>query len=233
MPKTPEISPEELQKWRTKFRTLSNSGRYAEAYRLAVKLKKKYPRELTFAYFEAVMTAEDDVNYTPAQVNKRFKLAAKKFRALLYRVRSMTDAQKKGIRNEYYWFSRQPLKQYRMGVAGVAKGDKSYYYCQGVGASQLARRYALAGKEALCLKWAKKSEKAWLGYFKVVPNWYNSYLYYATSLGLQGKTAEMNAALETGAKIAGKGKNWKTVRHYRKDILQARAVLESKSKPRP
>lgn len=226
MPKAPDISPEELQKWRLKFRLLSNSARYDEAYRLAKQLKKKYPAVITFAYYEAVMTAEDDVNYTPAQVKKRFGQAARKFRALLYRVRSMNEAQKKSIRNEYYWFSRQPLKQYRLGVEGVAKGDKFSYYSQGVGASQLAKRYALAGRVGLCLRWAKKSEKAWLNYFKVMPNWYNSYLYYAASLGLQGKIAEMDKAFEKGAKIAGKTKNWKVIRHHRSEIMRARARIE-------
>ena len=141
-----------------------------------------------------------------------------------------TAGQRNSMRNEYYWFSRQPHKQYRLGLERVKAGEKSSYYSQGVGAEQVAKNYALRGRKALCLRWAKKSEKAWLNYFKVMPDWYNSYLFYAASLGYQGKIAEMDKAFATGAKIAGKTKKWKEIVHHRKEVMHVRNLLESSSR---
>ena len=149
---------EEMNRWRKKFRQLSNSARYREAHELSKKLVKQYPSVILFAYYEAVMTAEQEVGFSKAQVKARQKLAAKKLRKLLYRARAMTLGQRNSMRNEYYWFSRQPHKQYRLGLERVKAGEKSSYYSQGVGAEQVAKNYALRGRKALCLRWAKKSE---------------------------------------------------------------------------
>lgn len=220
------LSPEEIQHWRDKFRKLSNSARYDEAHALAKRLMRQYPGELYFAYMEAVMTAEEDVGYTPAEVSRRYRSAAGKLRALLRRSRAMTPDFLRGVRNEYYWFSRQPRKQFRLGVEEVRKGSWRGYYSQGVGAERLAREYALAGQEALALRWAKRAEKAWLGYFKRMPKWYNSYIFYAGALGYQGRLREMDAAFAKAARIAGKPKGWEALKHYRAEIMTARAALE-------
>ena len=79
----------------------------------------------------------------------------------------------------------------------MKKGKKSAYYCQGVGACELASHYRQNEKNDLMLKWAKISEKAWLNYFKIKPDWFNSYYFYARSLGFQGR---LKAAIRKGAK---------------------------------
>jgi hypothetical protein len=218
------LDQDELAYWRKKFRDLSNSARYDEAYSLARKLLKKYPDNLFFAYMEAVMTAEDDIGYSPAQLKARYKSAAKKFRVLLLRTKSMDATLRRSVQNEYYWFSRQPMKQYRLGIKQVKRGDKYSYYSQGVGAAEVAKIYGLKGKVALCHRWARKSEKAWQNYFKVMPNWYNSYLFYAAALGYQGKLTEMEKAYARACKIAKKPKSWVAIKKYRLEVKQ---VLEA------
>lgn len=210
----------------SQLRALSNRSRYEECHKLALKLMKQYPREILFEHYEAVMTAEDDVNFTPAQIKARYTLAAKKLRNLLRRSRAFPPHYLGSVRNEYYWFSNQPSKQYRLGTERVREGYKrGGYYSQGVGAAQIAKKYALKGRKALALRWAKKSEKAWLSFLKLDPNWFNSYFFYAAALGYQGRVKEMDAAFARAARIAGKPPRWNAIRKYRAEALEVLAVL--------
>lgn len=199
---------------------ITNSGQYKKAYTLALKLMKKYPNVVQFAHWEAVFTAEDTSGMTQAQSDAKYKLAAKKLKKLFPKLRSVDANLRKSIRNEYYWFSKKPRKQYLLGVEYVNKGNMNSYYSQGVGAVQLAKDYALKGKMKLADRWAKKSESAWLNYFKVVPNWYNSYLFYGQALGLQGKIREMREAFKKGSKISGISIKKDPFVKYEREVLE-------------
>jgi hypothetical protein len=215
---------------RARIRKLSNSARYKEAHALAKKMLKKHPRVLLFAYLEAVYSAEDDINFSPKQIRRRHKMAAQKLKPLLRRLRAGLPQLRFSLRNEYYWFSHQPYKQYRLGIEAVRKGNKRAYYCQGVGAAELAKKYALDGRPGLCRRWARISEKAWMKFFKEDSNWFNSYFFYATALGIQGREREMEAALQRAAKIAGKSLRWKALRQIRIEVVRARQALDSAAK---
>lgn len=218
--KMKSLSPEQIEEYRLKIRDFSNSGQYKKAYALAAKLTVKYPDVLVFAYWEAVYTAEDSRGLTPGQIAGRYKLAAKKLKKLIGKMRNADPNLQKSIRNEYYWFSKQPRKQYLLGVEYVKKGNKLAYYCQGVGAIQVAKDYALSGKKSLSIRWAKKSEKAWQQYFKVMPNWYNSYLFYGQALGIQGKIKQMREAFRTGSKISGIPVNKDPFLKYEREVFE-------------
>ena len=208
------------------LRKLSNSAQYAKAYKLAAELKKNYPKVLFFAYYEAVMTAEDNVNFTQSQIDKRYKLAAQKFRKLLYKTRWAEPRLRKSIKNEYYWFSMQHYKQYLLGVKEVkAKAFRGGYYSQGVGAAMLSKKYAFAGKKKLAVKWAEKSEKCWLKFFAIDPKWFNAYSFYARSLGYQNRLVECDKALAKAARIAKRPKNWNAIKKYKKDIMLVHHAL--------
>lgn len=224
-----KLSEAEKEKHRAIFRKLSNSAKYTKAYKLAKSLTIKHPEVLLFAYYEALMTAEDDFSFSEKQTIANKKLAVKKFRKLLYRLRSAPEYLRKSIKNEYYWFSDQPYKQYKLGVSEVkSKQFRGGYYSQGVGAAMLARSYALKHKTQLAVRWAKRSESAWLKFFKINSKWYNSYLFYAKSLAYQGKLKESEKALLKAARIAKKSKNWKLIRKERADLLKVYSLLYSK-----
>lgn len=161
------ISEAEIEKYTQRLRNLSNRARYDEAYALSKRLVKEHPTVLIFAYNEAVMTAEDDEGYTPAEVRARYRSATRKLRVLLRRLRSAPPQMRFAIRNEYYWFSSQPRKQYRLGLEEARRGLVSGYYSQGVGAVQLAKQYGLKGQKGLFMRWARKSEKAWLKFLRL------------------------------------------------------------------
>lgn len=199
----PKITDAEISKIRDKIDSLSNTGKYKQVYILAKSLCKKYPDVLLFQYYEAVFIAEDTRGLTTAQINANYKKAAKKLRKLTQKLKGANPNFIAVVRNEYYWFSKQHYKQYLLGVERVKKGNKSGYYSQGVGASRIALKYGRQGKMKLCQKWAQISEKAWLNYFIIYPDWFNAYYFYAVALGLQGKEKEMHKALTKGSKISG------------------------------
>jgi len=207
-------------------RKLINQGNCKTAYKMAVDYKRKYPQSILYAYYEAVLTAEETSGYTPQQIKVRQRQAALKLKKILHRLRGIHPWFVASVRNEYYWFSRQPRKQYQLGVEMVAKGRRGSYYSQGVGSAELARLYALAGKKKLCLRWAKISEQAWLNFFKVDSNWSNSYFFYAAALAFQGRLKEMDKAFAKSAKIAGKTMRWREIQDWRKEVLEAVAVLD-------
>lgn len=187
---------------------------------------KKHPDIPLFAYYETVMSAEGNVNFSKRQVKNRDAAAVKKLRKLLYRLRGMSETLRRSIRNEYYWFSAQPYKQYLLGIEVVKTGQiRNGNYSKGVGAVMLAKKYALAGKKSRALKWAKKSESAWLKFFKEDSNWHNSYFFYAWALGFQNRIEEADQAFFKSAKIAGKFKNWKAIIKDRKEMMVVHKAL--------
>lgn len=199
----PSLFKKEITEYKTQLRALSNSGKYKKAHVLAKSLVKKYPDILFFLYVEAVMTAEQTAGFSKKQIEKRYRLASAKLKKLIPKTRSAKNKKMhSSIMNEYYWFSKQPLKQYRLGVAQVKEGDKYAYYSQGVGAAMMALHLSELNKKSSALRWAKKSEQAWLNYFKIVPDWYNSYLFFAMALGFQNKIAEMDSAFKKASKIS-------------------------------
>lgn len=215
----PSLSKKEIAEYKTQFRALSNSGKYTTAHVLAKSLVKKHPDILYFQYIEAVMTAEQSAGYSKKQIEKRYRLASAKLKKLIPKTRSAKNKKMhSSIMNEYYWFSKQPLKQYRLGVAQVKEGDKYAYYSQGVGAAMMALHLSELNKKSSALRWAKKSEQAWLNYFKIVPDWYNSYLFFAMALGFQNKIAEMDSAFKTASKISRQPLTHPVFNEFRKHI---------------
>lgn len=197
-----KLGSDQIANYRETVSKLSNSGKFKEAHRLSLKLTKQYPDVILFQYLEAVYAAEDTRKLSQSQTNKKYSLAAKKLKKLLTRLKNVEPSLRKSIRNEYYWFSKQPYKQYLLGLESLNKGEKGYY-SMGVGASRIALKYLRQGKETSGNKWAKISENAWLNFFKIDPDWFNAYYFYAVALGLQGRTKEMHKALAKGSQISG------------------------------
>ncbi len=212
-----------LDHYYKKLRSLANSGQYKKGYELAKRLRKQYPDDATLIYNEAGLYGDDEDGRTPAEIKVRHKKAAVMYKPWLRKLRRLSPAFRSAFLNEYYWFSHQPYKQYRLGVADVKnKKNRGGYYSQGVGAVELSIKYLKAGRKSLSLLWAKRAEKAWLKFFKLDLKWYNSYCWYAKSLGLQGRLDEMEKALKNAARISGKSLNCEEFRVIRKEFINGR-----------
>jgi len=223
-----KISPDLINKYYKEIHDYSNSGSYKKAYALSLKLSKKYPNEITFAYLEAVFSAEDPRGLTKKEITARYKNAANKLKGLLHRLKGVDLKLSSSIRNEYYWFSRQPKKQYLLGVEMVRKGLIKAYYSQGVGAVEVAQSYGLLGQKSLCLRWAKRSEKAWEKYIQHNSNWFNSYLFYAKALGFQEKNIKMKAAFKKASQISGLSLNDESFLICEKNIEAVQKALRER-----
>ena len=200
--KLDHLTENQILKYRAKIAAFSNSGQYKKAYQLARKLNQKYPAILLFEYLEAVFAAEDPRGLSEIELNSRYKIASQKLLKLTRKLHGSDPLFAKSVRNEYYWFSKQPYKQYRLGVEMVKKGINKSYYSQGVGSCELSYDYALKGHYKSANKWARISIQSWKKYFKIVPNWYNSYLFFAKANGILGNEKEMMNALKTASKIS-------------------------------
>ncbi len=207
-----------VEEFESKIRSLSNRARYDDACVLSRYFLRAYPDLVVAAYYEAVFTAEKTEGYSKAENRMRYATAAKKLQRLLVRLRGVDSNLRTRIRNEYYWFSNQPYKQFLLGQEQVRLGYQRANYSQGVGAIGVAKEYARKGKIGLAMRWAKRSENAWKRFFKVDPNWYNSYLFYAQSVGLQGRTTEMNRAFRRASQISGKSINWAIIQEFKEEI---------------
>jgi len=76
----------------------------------------------------------------------------------------------------------------------------SGYYSAGVGAVNHAYQLTKSKKIKLAKIWAQKSEECWEQYFKKVDSSYHdAWLWYAFSLGIQGKLKEFENALKKSA----------------------------------
>lgn len=216
------LTKPQFEKLRKKLRALSNSAQYKKAHLLAVKLSKKHPAEPYFAYCAAVMYGDDTKNRSKSEIAKRHRKSAELLKPWLRKLRRLEPNLRASLRNEYYWFSHQPFKQYQLGVERVAAGTKRAYYSQGVGAVELARKYFKAHRFKMGLRWSKRAERAWRNFFKEDSNWYNSYGWYAESVGFQGNLEEMEYALKKAAKISGiplRGVEFEEVRNQVRKIL--------------
>ena len=65
-----QITNEEIENYRIQVRALSNSGNYKKAHGLSLKLMRKYPDVIIFAYFEAVMEAEGSQRLSKAVADR-------------------------------------------------------------------------------------------------------------------------------------------------------------------
>lgn len=181
---------------------LSNGGQYTRAYLLARACKRKFPGHIHFEYAALVMYGDDESGRSKAEVKRRHHFAAKGLKKLFPKLKGVPLRFQASVRNEYYWFSHQPLKQYQLGKQMVRRGLPRAVYSQGVGAVELAKKYLREGDRGNSLKWARIAEKAWLGFFAVDDKWHNSYCWYGMSLGLQGRYSDFETALRRSARIS-------------------------------
>jgi hypothetical protein len=202
------------------LRRLANCSKYGEAYRLAKKLQKKNPDGVRLQYIAAVMYGDDEIGRTKKEIAKRHKKSAAILKVLIKSLKKFPAELQPTVLNEYYWFSHQPYKQYRHGIKFVNRGHRRSFYSQGVGATQLAKKYFALKSFKRGKAWASRAEKAWLHFFKIDSNWYNSYVWYAYCLGLQGKLIPMEKALAKAAKISRRPLRFQEFEKVRFEIRQ-------------
>ena len=192
---------------------------YKKAFETITKAKKLWPNDFYVISYYASIMADYGEN-----LGGRNKIIYKKkacviLKKLLYRTKGADKRMVYVTRNEYYYHSEQFRKQYLLGVERASKKDKHGYYCQGVGAAWHSLNLAKKNINHLATLWANRAIKAWKLYFKINPNYYNSYVHYALALGILKKFKEMENALQKSQKLSGKNKSYKEFKEIR-DIIK-------------
>lgn len=114
------------------------------------------------------------------------------------------------MKNEYYYQTKQYKKQFYLGVNLYKRhGDKHDMYSAGVGAANLALKFARLKNKKMADLWAKKSVESWEVYFEINKTYYNPYVHYALALGILGRKKEMMKSLKTSSKLCKKPMSYK------------------------
>jgi len=197
------------------------AAQYKRAFELAKKLKAKFPDNRFAQYHYAVALGDCGEWATSKTAEKNSKIAALLLRDLLRRSSGIDSHWRRSWRNEYYWFSKQHFKQWKLGRELVRAGQPKARYSMGVGAVSLAFSLVSKGKTKQGLVWASKARKAWEEYFQFVPDYYNSYVWYAKSLGILGDAKGMERALSKAAKLAKRPLNYREFTEAKRAIKAA------------
>ncbi len=205
---------------RVKIRGLVRRARYGHAFRLSRRLLKKYPKDIHAKYHYAVLLSDNCYGISKALLKKRRLVTVKMLKELL-KVDIKDADLSRSIKNELYWFSEQPQKQWLLGADEVKSGSWPGYYSMGVGAAMRSYSYHLVGKKGAAVSWARKSEAAWKQYFKKQPSYYNAWAFYARCLGFQMRIKEMERALKKAAKLSRRSTGYPEFQLVRKQVREA------------
>jgi len=136
----PSLHPEiqRLQKMSTKIPL----EKYLEHVRL---LARKYPQELYLQTKYAAILGDWGQTLNSSRERKIKAKAAVLLSKLLKKLRNAPYPLKCYVRNEYYYHSGQPFKQYQLGVERLKKGSNGHFSA-GVGASLYAYDLFLRGQ---------------------------------------------------------------------------------------
>jgi len=173
--------------------TFKNTIKYADT------LYKRHPKNPMAIFIYAVKLGDGSIIMNKKSERADRLKAAKMLKEILPRVRGKEFIRMRDIiRNEYYFMSYQPLKQYKLGIECQKRNAKnknkkiSYpkyradagLYSQGVGSSTLAYNYLEKGDLKRSLHWAKVAVKTWEKLNLVRDNHFQYDFYYIQALAI-------------------------------------------------
>lgn len=221
------MSELEEMKERTKIiKAFVRRAQYRKSFLAAEEAYRVFPGNRIAIYNYAVALGDCDEWAKGSVRRSNVRKSVFLLRKLLSRARGVDPRWVSSWRNEYFWFSNQPYKQWSLGLADSKKREGAGYYSMGVGAVMISVGYYKRGKPILARNWAKKAVFAWQKYFKVVPNYYNAFCWYARAQGLGGDLDGMTRSFEKAAKLSGRSLNYVEFVEARKDVLQALAPYQ-------
>jgi len=176
--------------------TFKNSIKHANT------LIKRHPINPMAIFIYAVMLGDGSIIMKKKSERADRLKAAKMLKGILPRVRGKEfNRMREIIRNEYYFMSYQPLKQYKLGVEVELKNRKNKHkkisypkyredaglYSQGVGSSILAYNFLEKGNLKRSLHWAKITVKTWEKLNVIRDNHFQYDFFYIQGLAMTGE----------------------------------------------
>jgi hypothetical protein len=202
-----------------RLRALVDKARYRDAFNYANRLYLAHRNHPEAQYLYAVMLGDNKEGLTARESERNRRAAVSLLKPLLKKLKTFDPLTRYRIRNEYYWFSRQPRKQYLLGSAGLQRGVRRALYSQGVGAAWYSLALAQTGQWARAEQWATKSVDAWRNFFKS-DRYYNAFVHLGLAHGVLGQISEMENSLRRGAREAGRPASYHEFEEIR-DLVRA------------
>lgn len=200
-----------------KIFALVRRARYREALILADGYRREHPLDPYYVYRYAVLLGDRQDGLAPPVIEKNRREAVRLLKPLMLRLRCFEAAERARIRNEYYWFGRKRIAQWKLGQAEEARGSWRGAYSCGVGAAWHAYDLAKKGRWSRARRWAREARAAWRRFLRH-DRYYNAYVHLGLALGVAGRIDEMEHALRTGAKLSGRRTDWHEFSEIRKIV---------------
>jgi tetratricopeptide (TPR) repeat protein len=136
--------------------------------------------------------------------SERLERAIRMLEALTLRLRNQSAEDRWWVRRHLYYFRGDHLRNYRLGVEEVARGNKKGYLSQGFGATGHALKLNQSTRNRKRAQlWAKRGEEAWKYLFKREPKKPGRLCNLAIALAVQGRFTEADKTIHEAARLAG------------------------------
>ena len=189
----PMLTPGEYEK---KLRALFSADKAGAARRLAANFLKNYRGNFQARYCYAVSLSEGTAGLSKAQVDRNRKRTVMLLKKLINERHRITLEQSLGLENEYYWFSNQPEKQYKLGRRMLRRhGITRAHYSCGVGAAMMALKEARRGNLTAVRVWFDRAQASWKQYHREFSERLGSVIFEAIAWGANGDFRMMEKKL--------------------------------------
>ncbi len=224
-----KLSTQQIDEFRNQVdivRNLIAKAQYKKAFVKTENFYKTDPKNPLKKMRFAILLGGQQEGLTESEIRKNKVKASKILKEIIMRdLQIIPEEFKNNLLNEFFWFSEQPKKQYELGIKSVKAGNKKAYYSQGVGATMLAINLLKIGKNSESKRWAKIAGAAWKNYFKIRPDYYNAFCFYAISLGALGEFDGMEEAFKKAARLSGRHQTYSEFCEFR--VLLWKAHLQN------
>lgn len=185
----------------TQARNFLSGSKPAMALRLLRRACKTYPSEFDISFMYAQLLG--DLSFSKSRATGlRMRNEAITVLRKLSRVRNRSADERWKVLRHLYYFSGQHLKNYRLGLAEVSRGNRLCFLSQGIGAGCHALSLLEQRNTKQAMLWAEKAERAWLSLFQTEARQPNRLCHFARALAIQGKYADADECVREAAQTA-------------------------------
>ncbi len=203
-PRMADVLPTEnqgpIEAARTKFAQGDTEQALGELEAFLLQSPEDFKAQIVFAQ----MLGDSGLQVGGPLGSERLERAIRMLEGLTLRLRNQSFEDRWWVRRHLYYFRGDHLRNYRLGVAEVARGNKKGYLSQGFGATGHALKLNQSARNRRRAQlWAKRGEEAWKNLFKREPKKPGRLCNLAIALAVQGRFTEAEKTIHDAARLAG------------------------------
>jgi tetratricopeptide (TPR) repeat protein len=182
---------------------LLSQSKVSKAQNLLKLAMKSTPDDFQITYMYAQLLGDISLTKSGVQQRRMKGQAVALLKQLSRKLRNRSAEERWKVLRHLYYFSSQDLKNYRLGILEVSRGNKLGHLSQGIGAGCHALALFKKGNIKSAKAWALKSELAFVALFEVDKRLPNRLCHYARALSIQGKYTESAQCIKEAIKTSG------------------------------